>query len=279
MSAIKKILVPCDFSEPAINAFRFAVDMAGKSKGEIILLHVIALPESRTQHMPVLSPEETAFFKTVKDNAEKNADDLIAKWAKDGLPVSQQVLFGKVAGTINDFAKKNEVDLIIMGTKGAATGLKEIMIGSTTEKIVRTSLVPVITLKSYVKNPIKNIVFANSLVEDNEALVKNINTLQNLFGATLHMVYINSPGRFLHDHETKQRLNAFAERYMLKDYTIAIYNDLDPESGLTNFAKGIKADMVAMATHGRKGLANILNESIAEHVGYHMDCPLWTFKI
>ena len=56
---MKKILVPCDFSKPAINAFKFALDIAERSVGTITLVHVIELPVMHdTGLMPVLSFEE-----------------------------------------------------------------------------------------------------------------------------------------------------------------------------------------------------------------------------
>jgi nucleotide-binding universal stress UspA family protein len=50
---MKKILVPCDFSKPAINAYRFALDVAQQSKGTVHLLNVIELP---ILHDSVLMP-------------------------------------------------------------------------------------------------------------------------------------------------------------------------------------------------------------------------------
>ena len=56
---MKKILVPCDFSKQAINAYRFALDIAAQSKGTILLLHVIELPVLHDSVlMPVLNFEE-----------------------------------------------------------------------------------------------------------------------------------------------------------------------------------------------------------------------------
>jgi nucleotide-binding universal stress UspA family protein len=277
---MKKILVPCDFSKPAISAFRFAVDIASKNEGEIILLHVIELLETHgTPFTPAISSEEKAYLKEAKDQAEKSFNKLIAEWAKDGPRVSGQIQYGMAATAITNFVKEKKADLIVMGTKGVAIGLKEIVIGSTTERIIRASTVPVLVIKKYTKNSIKNIVLASSLLEDEEELAKEVNALQNLFGATLHIVYINTPSQFLPDGETRQRLNAFARRYMFKDYTTTVYNDLAPESGVINFAKGMKADVVAIATHGRKGFAHILNDSVAQIVGYHIECPILTFKI
>jgi nucleotide-binding universal stress UspA family protein len=277
---MKTILVPCDFSESAISAFRFAIDIANKSNGEIILLHVIELSVAfDTKHISALSFEEQAYLKDAKGNAEKEIDKLITKWAKGGPVITREVQYGIVATAITDFVKEQRVDLIVMGTKGYAVGFNEIIAGSNTEKVVSSSEAPVIAIKKYVKNPIKNIVLANSLIEEKGELVEKIKALQNLFGATLHIVYVNTAAQSLADRETQQRLNDFVKRYTLKDYTISIHTDLDPQTGLINFAKETKADMVAMGTHPRKGLAHIFNGSVAKAVEYHLDCPVWTLKI
>lgn len=274
---MKKILVPCDFSDSATHAFRFAIDLANQSNGEVLLLHVVELPVMYdTLMMPSLSFEEV-YMKDMKENAEKNFSKIKTKWATDGPKVTSHLEYGATAFTINRFAKEKKADLIVMGTKGA-TGIKEIMIGSNTEKIVRTSTVPVIAIKKTSKKPIKNIVFPNALMETEEALATQVKALQFFFKAKLHLVYINTPSNFRRDLDTKQLLNGFAKRYLFKDFTINIYNDMDQESGLINFAQEMKADMVAMGTHGRMGLAHLMSGSLAEDVVNHIACPIWTFK-
>ncbi len=274
---MKKILVPCDFSESATNAFRFAIDLANESDGQVILLHVIELPVMYdTMLMPSLSLEEV-YLKDSKESALKNFSKMKAKWAKEGPKITWEVAYGPTASSIINMAQENKVDLIVMGTRGAS-GLKEIIVGSNTEKIVRLSSVPMIAIKKYSKGAIKNIVFPNALQEEEEVLATQVKKLQDFFKAKLHIVYINTPSNFKRDLETRQLLNGFAKRYMFRDFTINIFNDINQESGLTNFAKEVKADMVAMGTHGRTGLAHLMSGSIAEDVVNHIECPIWTYK-
>jgi hypothetical protein len=74
-------------------------------------------------------------------------------------------------------------------------------------------------------------------------------------------------------------MKAFAKRFMLKDYTLTIFNDYSEEEGLRNFIAETKSDMVAMATHGRRGINHLMSGSIAEDVVNHLTCPIWTYKI
>jgi nucleotide-binding universal stress UspA family protein len=274
---MKKILVPCDFSDSSVQAFKFALDLANKSRGEVMLLHIIELPVMHdTVLMPTLNFEE-AFLKDMKVDAEKNFVKMKAKWAKDGPKLSWMVEYGPTTLTILRTAEEKKADLIVMGTKGAS-GLKEFVIGSNTEKIVRKSSVPVIAVKKNVKSPVKNIVFPNTLNDDQEELAMKVKDLQSFLKATVHIVYINTPANFRRDRYTKDSLKAFAKRFMFKDFTLNVYNDIDQESGLTNFTKEIGADMVAMATHGRRGLNHLMSGSIAEDVVNHIECPIWTYR-
>lgn len=277
---MKKILVPCDFSEQAINAFRFAVDIAAQSKGEIHLVHVVELPVLHdTMLMPVLSFEE-ALFEELRIKAEKQFQKLTAKYASGSNKVKMKVLFGGTARMILDYIEDVKIDLVTMGSKGSS-GVREYLVGSNAEKIVRGSTVPVLVVKKYVKiSTIKDIVFPNTLhTETQEDLVMKVKALQNFFKAKIHIVWINTPSNFTRDKITHERLTAFAKRFMFKDYTIHVYNDPYEESGVINFTHDFKADMIALGTHGRKGLAHLMSGSVAEDLVNHVDCPIWTYAI
>ena len=274
---MKKILVPCDFTDSAIQAFKFAIEIAKQSKGDVSVLYVIELPVMYdTVIAPALSFEEV-YLKDAKEHAESNFSKMLAKWPNEGTKPKLYVEYGAVAPAINRFVGEKKIDLVVMGTKGA-TGLKEFFVGSNTEKIVRQSIVPVISVKKEVKaSSIKNIVFPNTLGEDQEELTLKVKELQNFFNARLHIVYINTPANFKPDGQTMTHLKSFAKRFMIKDFTTNIYNDIDQEGGIIHFAHEIGADMIVMATHGRRGLSHLMSGSIAEDVVNHVDCPIWTF--
>jgi nucleotide-binding universal stress UspA family protein len=107
---MKRILVPCDFSDPAVQAFKLAVDIAKMSRGEVVLLNVIELPVMHESVlMPTLSFEE-AFIKDMKAHAEKNFAKMKDKWAKDGPKVTSIVQFGGATPMVRDFIKENKID-------------------------------------------------------------------------------------------------------------------------------------------------------------------------
>jgi len=273
---MQKILVPCDFSDPSVQAFKFAVEVANRRGGQVVLLHVVELPVMHdTVLMPTLSFEE-AYLKDVRQDANRNFDQMKAKWAENGPPVTTLVQCGPTTPTIRQAIEDQQIDLVIMGTQGAS-GLKEFLVGSNAEKIVRTSPVPVIALKKPL-NEIKNIVFPNTLNPDQEELTLKLKDLQHAFGARLHVLYVNTPALFKRDTETKAQLASFAARFMLSNYTLNIVNDYSEEEGIAAFANEVQADLIALGTHGRRGLNHLLSGSIAEDVVNHLDRPIWTYR-
>lgn len=276
---MKHILVPCDFSEQAINAFRVALDVAHQSGGTIHVVNVVELPVLHdTVLMPVLSFEES-LLNELRENASKQFEKIQQTYAGEGVKIVSSIEFGATSMMLLDYVADNEIDLVVMGTKGAS-GMKELLIGSNAEKIVRHAPCPVMVIRKYVPmKSIKKIVFPNSLEQDGEDLVMHVKALQDFFKASLHVVWINTPNNFVSDSITQKRLHDFASRYMLKDFTINVYNDRFEENGIINFTHFIGADMIVMGTHGRKGISHVLNGSVTEDVVNHVDCPIWTYTI
>lgn len=109
---MKKILVPCDFSKPAINAYRFALDVARQSKGSVHLLYVIELPVMHdTVLMPVLN-----FEQQLLDDLRKSTDT------------------DEERGIL-EFSNAIKGDLIAMGTQGRK-GIAHLVYGSLAEDVV-----------------------------------------------------------------------------------------------------------------------------------------------
>ena len=272
---MKKILVPCDFSEPAVQAFRFAIDIARESRGEVHLLNVIELPTLYNSSL-VMAFEES-YMKDMRDSVEKNFKRMKEKWATEKVKVKVMVEFGGLISTIRTMVSRVKADLVVVGTHGAS-GLKEFTIGSNTEKIVRTIEVPVIAIRKAPK-AVKSIVFPTRPDLDQEEVTMKVKALQEFYDAKLHILYVNTPVLFQRDLVTRPALLDFARRFMFKNYTLNVYNDMSEEEGIINFSREVKADLVAMRTHGRRGLAHLAAGSIAEDVVNHIECPIWTYRV
>ncbi len=276
---MKKILVPCDFSKPAINAFRFALDIAQQSNGSVHLLNSIDLTGIQDpMMMPALTLEQ-GFIGELKEKASEELTKIITKYNQEDVKVTWSIEFGSPARVITEFVEKNSIDLIIMGSHGAS-GFSEYFVGSNAERIIRHSSVPVLVMKHYYKGPIKSIVFPNILdTENQEDLITKVKALQAFFKATVHILFVNTPINFTSDIVTLARLKEFVKRNMFKNYTINIHNHIYEDEGIISFTKSIKGNLIAMGTHGRKGISHLLKGSLAEDVANHTDSLIWTYTL
>lgn len=277
---MRQILVPFDFSDQATSAFRFAWDVVNRSKGEIHLVHVVEVP---VLHNSVLMPTlsfEAELLRELQQDAERRFAKIKQKHAPDSEKLKLKVIFGVIHRVIVDYIKTAGIDLVAMGTRGVG-GWREMLIGSNTERVVRRSPVPVITLKKYVSiDSLRNIVFpVTGESEQHTDLAEKVKALQQFLKARLHLVRINTPGNFASDTVARERLTAFAERFGLTDHTIHIFNHTDEETGILYFAESIKADMIAIGTRGRTGIAHLLSGSLAEDMVNHLNYPVWTYTL
>ena len=125
---------------------------------------------------------------------------------------------------------------------------------------------------------LSNIVFPTNLKQTHKDLANAVKALQKYLKARLHILYVNVPANFSPDRVTEKHLLDFARQHEFKNCAIHIYNDIDEESGIINFSSKFKNKIVAMSTHGRKGINRLMSGSIAEDVVNHVDCPIWTLS-
>lgn len=168
---------------------------------------------------------------------------------------------------ILNISKKNDVDLIVMGSHGAS-GYKEMFVGSNAEKVVRHSEVPVLIIKEEQGDfKVNNFVFASDFSDEIKAPFQKVVNFANSFGAKLHLLTINTPNNFKSSSVSQKIMNDFIADFKVDNYQTHIYNETNVEKGILNFANSIDADLIGISTHGRKGLAHFFNGSISEDFG------------
>lgn len=274
---MKRILVPTDFSKEAENALKVAAQLAKKHSAEIYLLHLLELPLHQVDALSGHSelPEAMFFMKL----AHKKFEDTMNQDYLEGIDVHETVNFQQSFAGIKDICKEESIDLIVMGSHGAS-GFKEMFIGSNTEKVVRTSDVPVLVIKNEHKEfKVEDFVFASDFKKDNKETYKQAAKLAASFGAKIHLVMVNTANNFATTEEAKERIQNFIKDVNFDNYSINIYNDKTVENGILNFSRSIDADLIGISTHGRQGIAHFFNGSISEDLVNHAKRPVITFKI
>ena len=274
---MKKILVPTDFSKSAEYALKVAAQIAKKNNGEIVLIHMLELPTSA--NVGVSGSYEIPELMLFKNAAVSKIDNLMESPFLEDIKVSKLIQFEMAFDGILSSVKAHNVDLIVMGSHGAS-GFQEMFIGSNTEKVVRNSEVPVLVIKKEDDNFNANdFVFASDFSDNIREPFKKVVQFANEFNSRLHLVMINTPNSFKSTHVAQEIMDNFVAGFKINNFTTNIYNDVNVEKGILHFAKSIKADLIGMSTHGRKGLSHFFNGSISEDLVNHAKRAVITFKI
>src|SRR5690606_35013469 len=213
---MKKILVPTDFSKPAMNAVEVGADIARKSGAQLILLHVIE--EATSGSFNVTGEvrrggfENKLFTLKLIERARKQMAKLEEDPKLADVKVISELRVGSPYHGMNEIITSRKVDLVVMGTAGK-TDLESMIIGSNTEKVVRKSYCPVLTVKNKpATKDFKDIVYATSMDKHEELFSRIIRTTQKIYDSTIHLVRINTPGNFQRDVVVKRYMQDFAKK-------------------------------------------------------------------
>lgn len=279
---MKNILVPVDFSEQSESALQVAVQLAKKHSAKVHLIHMVGLEDSLLSREQADTALEAVYF--MKLTAQK-FEEFLDKDYLEGVDYDHNVHRYKSFKHINEIAHENNIDLVVMGSQGT-NALTGAFMGSNTEKVVRTSEIPVLVVKENQGNfKLDTVVMASNFDPDSIPSYKKIKNFIKDLGGDLRMLYVNLPGaKFRSTAEIEQSIHTFYEEagasnaLELLDET-SVYNHYTVEDGLFEFSRTIGADMIAIPTHGRTGFAHMFYGSISEDVANHATVPVLTVKM
>ena len=146
-SIFQNIMIATDGSETAKKAVDAAIKLAKMNKAKLYAIHVIAPGELSVN---LRDPRDLEWKDSMKVYLEKQGGEVTAYVEDSGktadVEVESVVLEGNPANEIINFAQKNDIDLIIMGTLGK-TGIQRFLLGSVTENVIRHSKKPVLIVR------------------------------------------------------------------------------------------------------------------------------------
>lgn len=145
MNPFSTVLVAVDFSDSSDNAFKMALAMVQSFSARLVILHVINEPvDLRGFYVPHIS------FERLENEIEEGAQKMMESFCHDHLAdfdnYESLIISGLPYEEIITQAEKVAADLIVIGTHGR-TGLDHVLFGSTAEKVVRKSKIPVLTVR------------------------------------------------------------------------------------------------------------------------------------
>lgn len=278
---MKTILVPTDFSAEADVALDVAVNMSNTFNSDILLVNIAEVPGGNQFSAQGTgaggSSINDLFAVKLIERIKSQLKERVEKYPQ--ADITSEIAVGDIHEMLNERIDVEEVDLVIMGTQGSE-GLREVMIGSNAERIVRGAKCPVLTVREENKevHP-KNIVFASDFTEEYGPVAKRLKNFQEMYNAQLHLLFVNTPNKFELSSDSNKRMRKFADKYGIENYTINVYNHRDEEDGILGFAEEFDHDLISVATHSRKGIAHLLSGSIAEGIVNHSHKPVLSFSL
>jgi nucleotide-binding universal stress UspA family protein len=139
----KRILVPVDGSDSATRALRFAIARARDTQAEIHVLHVEPPPHYQEARLYAMREDIARIH---QEACQRLIDDAVTEVRQAGVPHASHLAEGEVAIAIAQFAESQQVDEIVMGTRGMAA-LGQMLIGSVASRVVHFAKVPVTLVK------------------------------------------------------------------------------------------------------------------------------------
>jgi len=194
MKQIKKILFPTDFSAMATMGYQYCLNMARLFDAKVDVLHVyrtdfsVPVPEAMGTH--ILEEKRRAAVLKLGSFAHLRKSN--KKNLAEGVEIETHTAIGLPEDAISVYARNNDIDLIIMPTKGEHNVI-EVLFGSVTTATVAKAVCPVMVIpegSSY--NPIKNLAYATDLSIENVSHIDTPLKIAKLYGAALHYVHIYS---------------------------------------------------------------------------------------
>ncbi|WP_425391131.1 universal stress protein [Ekhidna sp.] len=274
---MKKILVPVDFSEVSGHATRFAIEIAEKNDAEITLLNSV--------HFDYFTDYQFTSFTTAKSMMDEVKDAMEEKMEKfkntfkSRLKLKSVVNQLSLVESVKNMVNEEGFDLVVVGTKGAS-GISEVLVGSNTEKVVRHAPCPVISVPSAATvDSIKRILVPIDIREIKASYLTKVAALQKQFGARIEFLWVKTPHNIENEEKVSKELSTLIEEYDIANFEFTIIKNVFPSDGILWHADETNADMIAMATHARRGISHWLSGSLTEDTVNHIKKPVWTFKM
>ncbi len=287
----KTILAATDFSPTADKAAKMARDLCRGFGAHLRMVHVVVvlddvhLEKEHRRHLDELMASTDETRRTVMENDAES---------RTGIEITSHLVRGIAPGeTIVESATSLGCDLIVMGTHGRR-GLSHLLLGSVAERVVRTSTVPVLTVRSDAAiNPegIRRILVPHDFSTASTAAIGNAVEWAGALGAEITLLHVVEPVVYpefyavdLLPDDLMGRLRTRSEEALQK--TAAQFSETVPihtavavgraSDTITAYVDPEKFDLVVMATRGLSGLEHILLGSVAESVLRRCRVPMLT---
>lgn len=275
---MKKILFPTDFSEVSKNAFIYALKLADAIDAEIITLHVYQLDSPMYLDVSIYLKEiyeyeELSNFENYRDEVPLLRN--IAEINNLGhIKLSNVLLQGSLVDEVAKIAKSEDVDCIVMGTKGA-THLSEVFLGTMATQIMNESETTVLAIPDKCQfTAIEKILFTTKYqMKDIQALHKVI-SLAKLFHSHIDCLNVKPPHSMYKDDFIIDFKNIFKKENV--DFHSVMSSDIEGE--ILKYIEKHHINMLAIHVRHRGFFEKLFQISLSKKLAFHSKIPILSVK-
>lgn len=264
------ILVPTDFSDAAKNALDYAINIAKRIKGEILLMNAYSIPRSGSSVMidvsDVLKQDSIKKLQEEKQRIESSLGNIkLSLVSKNGFMNSS------IASAIAE----NEISFVIMGTTGAS-GIKETFIGSNTASLIKEINIPLIVVpKDFKGSKIANITLStdlNHLKSSNP--FKPLKTIMNGDGPHISIINVSEDLRTTDPSKFVNEALDLDDLFFGTDHSFKFVENSDVEKGILEFTNDNHSDLLVVISRKRNFFETLFHKSISKKLAMHSDTPM-----
>lgn len=277
---IKTILWATDFSEESRFCLPYIKIFSAALHTKNYALYV--LPEFSDWVVETAFDSEDELSKTIAKIKEQSIKKIVSTSKKSNISFEPQVINGRITSEeIVKYAKEKRVDLIFAGRRGISE-IEEILIGSTTSRLIRNSDIPLLIIpkvqrKFKIKKILCPIDFSEySMMELEYAIFLSRQLEAKLFVVHIAEFFNYKVPMFKLDiliGKINRKIAKIAEKHRYKVENI-IYDTGEPAKKIIEIAQKNKVDFITMATHQRKGIEKFFLGSISEKVLLYSNIPV-----
>lgn len=270
---MKKILFPTDFSNVSKNAFIYALKLAESINAEIITMHAYQLPKANYINVSeylheIYDVAELSNFENYKDEipvlrsiAEENN--------LEHIKISHVLVQGNLIHEIQKITKEENIDFVVMGTKGA-TGLKETFLGTVATKVMNDVKAIVLAIPEHCEyKSIERILFVTQFSLDDLTVLYKVMDLAKVFKAHTDCLRVNS-----HHHIEEDPMEDWKQITKNNDVELHTITGDDTEGIILNFIDSHKINMIAMHVYHRNFFEKLFQISLSKKLAFHVNIPI-----
>lgn len=274
---MKNILLPTDFSENSWNSIKYALKLFREEPCNFYILNSYRLPVYTNNEFIVVNTNES-LEQNLSDACNEKMDALFEKIEKKYKNPKHSfrriVEYNFFIDAVKEVVKKNDIDLIIMGTKGA-TGAKEIFIGTNTGDVINNVKKPILVIPENVAfNEPKEIAFPSDFkVPYKKNVLKTLLNIAKLHKSVLRIVHIKMDKNEISNEQlaNKKYVEEFFNTIETSFHTL---HNLMLEDALNCFTHSRDIDMIAMVPKNLNFFQKLFFKPKVEEISYHTRIPL-----